>query len=167
MSDVPQELIAWTAGKRQLSAFKRYAFGGDESKFIKNLVSNTHLPALFDGNSKVIDLIGLSEHVRDRKYPSVKNMKAIFARFGVNDIFKTIQIKGKKDFKKVLESFADKRTEIAHQHPSPDLTYQDVKDNLEAIKHLINYLDRVLYSHICAVSGEDCWRIDRLVLPPL
>lgn len=161
MDDLPLELIHWAAGKKLLTAFKKYILYGDEGIFINDLMSKKDVALLFDNNSIVKESINQTEYVRDRKYPSAKNILAVFKRFGINNIFSVINKKGKRDFKIVLSSFSDRRTEIAHQHPSPDLTYKDIVENLGSLKLFIKYVDRVLYSHVLVISGEECWMVNR------
>lgn len=103
--------------------------------------------------------------ITDKKYPSIKNISAICKRFGVKDIFNAMSVIGKKDYKLIINSFNDVRTEIAHQHPSPDLGISSVVDNLKALLEVVDKLNRVLYSHIRKTSGEDCWLYNSIALP--
>lgn len=157
-SCAPKELIFWAVGKDQKSAFQQFVLTGDEGKFIAQLSGIKRLPTFFDEATEIKDIINIYEHIRDRKYPSKKNIIALFRRFGVNNLFKEVQIKGKKDYIKILESFSDVRTEIAHQHPTPDLTFNDIKQQLHSICDFVAKIDRVLYSHIIKTSGQDCWK---------
>ncbi|MGI2933659.1 HEPN domain-containing protein [Vibrio fluvialis] len=159
---VPDSLILWAAGKKQQSSFQHFVAFGDESKFISSLSEVPGLYDIFDKNSLVKNVIHQSGMVRDRKYPSKKNLVALFKRFGINDIFKSMQIKGKKDYKKILESFSDIRTMIAHEHPTPDVTSEDTKKQLLIIDDFIAKLDMIIYSQVISISGLDCWKTSRL-----
>lgn len=89
--------------------------------------------------------------VGNRKYPSVKNIKAIFNRIGVPNIFHRLNAITKRDSEKVLQSFLDIRQAIAHQSP-PNLTYPDVRSYIRNVQGIVRALDRILYTH-----GR-CWR---------
>ncbi|MEZ8929380.1 MULTISPECIES: HEPN domain-containing protein [unclassified Vibrio] len=158
----PEPLILWAAGKKQKNSFQHFIAFGDESKLISSLASTHGLHDVFNKDSLAKDVICQSGMVRDRKYPSKKNLVALFKRFGINDIFKSMQIKGKKDYKKNLESFSDIRTMIAHEHPTPDITAEDTRKQLLIIDDFIAKLDAIMYSHVVSISGSDCWKTSRL-----
>lgn len=164
VSDAPKELIYWAAGKKQRAAFENYLYRRDEGKFIDQMASIDDLEIFFERSTQVNKIIAPSAYVSDRKYPSVKNIKALFRRFGVTNIFAEIEKKGKKNYKAILESFSDTRTEIAHHHPAGNLTCIDVKVQLDSISDLVSKVDQVLYSHVIAISGADCWNTNRLFL---
>lgn len=163
ISDAPRELILWAAGKKQRAAFQEYIVRGDEGKFIQDLSDLNDLNDFFVDSVLVKQVIHQTAHVRDRKYPSKKNIIALFKRFGIKDLFKAIEKEGKKDYKNILASFSDIRTEIAHQHPSPDLIFSDLQQSLDSISDLVAKTDQVLYAHVLMVSGEDCWKTTRLL----
>jgi tRNA threonylcarbamoyladenosine modification (KEOPS) complex Cgi121 subunit len=156
----PPELVFWVAGMKQKSAFKNYLIDGNEFKFLDKLKAIEKLSDLFNVSSETRGII-YSNVVDDRKYPSEKNINLLYKRFGINNIFHSIQVKSSRDYKMLLKSFSDTRTAIAHEHPSPDLTFQDIRRNLENLKNFVNYLDRVLFSHVVSVSGRECWKITR------
>jgi len=160
--DIPKELILWAAGKKQKLAFQHYIAFGDEGKFLDNLSKANDFEDLFCSSTLIKSVISQPEHVRDRKYPSKKNIVALFRRFGLRDIFNSIDTRGKKNYKRVLESFSDIRTSIAHEHPTPDLTSDDIKKHLAEISDFIAKIDVVMYSHVSKTSGADCWKIARL-----
>ena len=90
------------------------------------------------------------------KYPSVKNLKILYIRIGINDIFNEVARRGQKDYKSQLESFLSIREAIAHQE-APVMTFQDVERHLDNLIDFINKIDRVVYSHITKISGEGYW----------
>jgi hypothetical protein len=90
------------------------------------------------------------------KYPSIKNLKILYIRIGISDIFNEVAKRGQKDYKSQLESFLSIREAIAHQE-APVMTFQDVERNLNNLIDFINKIDRVVYSHIAKVSGEVYW----------
>ncbi|WP_257297046.1 HEPN domain-containing protein [Endozoicomonas sp. YOMI1] len=161
VSSIPRELMVWAVAKCQKATFQNFIASGDENKLIKQLSDNCKLFSIFEVDAYIKDIIGLSEHISDRKYPSEKNIIVLFKRFGINDLFKSIQIEGKKDYKRILKSFSDVRTEIAHEHPAPDLTSLDVKEQLTEICDFIAKIDMVMYSHVVAISGRVCWKTSR------
>lgn len=157
ISEVPEELILWICGKKQSHAFKDFLISGNESKLISQLKALKTIGQYYDPNSLVEGLLYKSDFVNDRKYPSPKNIKMLFARFGIENIFKDLARLGKKDFLKLLESFSDLRTEIAHQHPSKDITYLDLRQQITNIQTFVHYIDRLLHKRIQKISSLDCW----------
>lgn len=162
LANVPKELIMLAAGNMQKQAFQNYLLTNDESKFITALSSLNDFEKFFVNSGPVKDVIHQTAHIRDRKYPSKKNISTLFKRFGINDIFKAIQIKGRKDYLSILESFSDIRTEIAHQHPTPNLSLPDLQKVLCDIKLFVAIIDKVLYKHVVRTSGQDCWKTSRI-----
>lgn len=163
IESVPNELVYWGIGKKSLHIYKKYLLDNNESEFIKDLINKNEIPPFYDNKSNVKSVINHMEFVRDRKYPSNKNISTLFNRFGMCDIFKKIHKKSKKDYRLILKSFSDKRTEIAHRFPSENLTHTDIKTNLHNVTEIVNQLDRILYSHVCKTSGTDCWVTTRLL----
>jgi hypothetical protein len=90
------------------------------------------------------------------KNPSPKNLKILFNRLGLKNIFNVINKLGKKDYELVLRSFLDIRETIAHQQ-SISLTIEDTKRNFSNIKDLIDKIDRASFSHVCKESGINYW----------
>ena len=155
---LPKELVFLTIGKKQKEAFKKYLINDSESDLVSGLMSLNTLPNYFDETTLVRDAIRAHEHINDKKYPSHKNIVTIFKRFGIKDIMKSIQIRGKKDYKKILESFSDIRTEIAHQYPSSSLTITDIKTQLYSILNLVSMVDTEMYWHVIKTSDINCWK---------
>ena len=161
LKDVPKELVFWTAAKLQTHAFREYLFQQDEGKLVRKLSSINGLNLLFKDDSSAVNLTNF-DNVRDRKYPSKKNLISLFRRFGIDNIMTEIHRKGARDYSSKLESFSDMRTEIAHQFPTPELVIEDVNDILLSIADIINQIDRVLHSHVVSISGGICWKVSRL-----
>ncbi|MBL0667602.1 hypothetical protein JD488_12955 [Aeromonas jandaei] len=155
---LPKELVFLAIGKKQKEAFKKYLLNDSESELVSGLMSLNTLPNYFNDTTLVRDAIRTNEHINDKKYPSHKNMVTIFKRFGIKDIMKSIQIRGKKDYRKILESFSDIRTEIAHQYPSSALTFTDIKTQLSSISNLVSMVDTEMYWHVFRTSDINCWK---------
>jgi len=162
LNEVPKELISWSVGKKQLRAYQDFIVFGDEGKFIDKISAMNNIRNYFNSATMVRDVISQPEHVRDRKYPSKKNISLLFRRFGISDIFNKVNIRGRNNYKIILESFSDVRTAIAHEHPTPDLTAHDVINQIALINDFIGKVDMVMYSHVVSTSGLDCWKVSRL-----
>lgn len=94
-----------------------------------------------------------------KKYPKYDNLKVLYHRLGITDIFDKINCRGRKDYKMDLDAFLDVRTNIAH-HESTTLTIDDVKRHFKNINDIISQLDRVSFSHCCSASGHKYWPAD-------
>ncbi|TCL03687.1 HEPN domain-containing protein [Sodalis ligni] len=165
LDKLPKELLLFATGRLQKNAFSGLLLNGDEKQFINKISGIRNLKYFFTETSQIKGLVKSHEFVRDRKYPSEKNIKALFYRFGLDNIFDEINHRGKRDFKKVLESFSDSRTAIAHDHVTISLNLQEVKLKLQAVRDIIVVLDKVLYKHVCSISGPEFWKKDTLLLP--
>lgn len=162
VKDIPESLLFWTLAKTQKDAFGAYTYQKDEEKLIKQLSCNNRLGKLRESNTYIRDIMNITENVSDKKYPSQKNINHVFMRFGIDNIFHAMHVKGRKDYKKLLESFSDVRTAIAHEHPTPTLVYRDIKSHLDSMLAFVAMLDRIMWSHVVNHSGSDCWKISRL-----
>lgn len=160
IGNLPKSLVYCIAGKKQLEAFKNYIAYNDEAKLINSLSDITRLSKLFNSDELVKDVVYNGEVISDKKYPAAKNIMLISKRFGINDIFTLMAIKGKKNYKLIIDSFNDIRTEIAHQYPSSDLTYEAIAKNIIDLIDFVSKVDMVIYAHVKDTSGEDCWQVD-------
>ncbi len=98
IGNLPKSLVYCIAGKKQLEAFKNYIAYNDEAKLINSLSDITRLGKLFNSDELVKDVVYSCEVISDKKYPAAKNIMLISKRFGINDIFTSMAIKGKKDY---------------------------------------------------------------------
>lgn len=155
-AQIPNNLRLFLISKGQEGAYKAFIFQGDEKALLKKLDKNKYTP-LLNLASPVKGLLDTNLVVGDRKYPSIKNIRRLFVRIGINKIFEDMQRRYSVNHTKPLQSFLDVREAIAHQNP-PNLTYADVKMHLEHLRKLVNDLDRTIYSHVVRETGLDCWR---------
>ena len=156
LSGLPENLRALKLLISQSHIFKSFVFNGDESKSLTAINRSW-------GNYEITnDAKTLTHHVKaqdiigTRKYPSVRNLKTLYNRIGIENVLHQIEVKGQKDYQSQLESFLSIREAISHQ-AAPTVTHSDVVRHFKNIKELINQLDRIKYSHITKISGEKYW----------
>lgn len=165
LSDLPEESVSYALLKHHENMFLQFLLNGSEGKVINEISTKKILTKkLCLEGSPVKDLIKTNQLVMDKKYPSQKNLKQLFNRFGFKDIFKDMEVKGKKDYKLLLQSFSDSRTELAHSYSSMPMSKQTVKDNINNVYEIVRVIDRVLYSHVCNKSGSRYWKVASLAL---
>ncbi|MGH5635718.1 HEPN domain-containing protein [Citrobacter portucalensis] len=165
LSHLPDEIILFSLFKNQEKNFIKYVAHGSESMVMDDLNKcKDKLKALSTPNSPVKPVIVPNQLIMDKKYPSKKNIKLLFNRFGIKDIFKVMSEKGKKDYDFMLQSFSDSRTELAHSYSSTNITKDTVIDNLNNVKEIVRILDRILYTHVCAKSGSEYWKTELLMI---
>ena len=116
-----------------------------------------HLYSVVDSTQTLMHHIDSKIIVNDKKYPSPKNLKILFNRIGIKNIFSETDRFGRKDYELILRSFLDVRETIAHQE-STDLTFEDVKRNFKNIIDLLDKIDRISFRHVCKISGKKYWR---------
>lgn len=155
-NNIPKELVYWELGRRQVSIFKKYILNGDEKKFVNELSKENSFKILLSDNSHAKDLL-TKDFFMDKKYPSIRNIESLFARFGIKNIFDELGKTGRKNYRILLKSFSDKRTEIAHQYPSTDLTGLDTLNSLNFLINFVNCIDRVVHNYVTKTTGNLCW----------
>lgn len=152
VTDLPDSLRSYVSILKVEPMFRNYFIGNEEWK----LITNGKVQLI--GSETKIEHLNASTLIHDRKYPSQKNIQGLFRRFGIDDIFVEANKKGQKDFKLVLKSFSDMRTEIAHKiSTNLSLTFTDVEEKLDSITEFVSVLDRILYSHVARSCGHECW----------
>jgi hypothetical protein len=155
--NVPPELVMLSFGNIQIQHFKTFIINQDELEFVNGLTNTRDLDKHLDSNSSVKDFLRHKKFIDDKKYPSKENLIKIFKRFGIKNYFDKINQIGSKDYALHLKSLSDRRTSIAHEYPTPNITDIDTISTLDDISDLVNSTDRVLYSQVCTVSGQDTW----------
>lgn len=158
MGKVPLNTRMLGVLKSTEAGVKEYLFKkASEKNSIENFVSNKSMLTKLLNDSEVFDIENLHKKVwGDKKYPSQENIKILYNRIGIPDIFERIHIKKHKNYKPLLKSFNDIRTSIAHTG-SGSVTYTDVKNQKNFICEFIYILDKELYCHCCNISGSQYW----------
>jgi hypothetical protein len=141
---------------KHVSYFRSYYNSSDERALLKSISIENNNYQIIDDNLPFALQIHPSNIIGTNKYPSIKNLKILFHRLGINDIITEIHKKSKKDIQTGIESFLSLREAIAHQG-APTITFADVERNFKSVNEAINFLDRVVYSHIKKESGEIYW----------
>ena len=153
---LPDELKWFFISKAHVGAYKSFINESNESRLF-NLLKAKRENHLFDDSYSISNIVTPSSVVGDRKYPSVKNIKSLFYRLGINNVFADVERKTRRQYAPLLKSFLDVRETIAHQNP-PDLTYNDIRYHVKNMQGFVSALDRVLFSHVVLCHGVQCWR---------
>lgn len=158
ISALPEEFITYLKVKKNINDYKSFIIYNDESALIKKIMSDKAEHIKYYTDTTCISTIGsIGWVVNDKKYPSIENIKKLFQRFGIDDIYSLMQRKFHRDFRADIKTLSDTRTAIAHQYPSPPLTDTDTIRLLERVLLFVSKIDRALYHHVKKTSGLDIW----------
>lgn len=140
-----------------VSAYKHYLLSGDESRFL-DAVSRTLGSSSLQLASDVAVVPFLEpKRATAKKYPSPDNVKRLFARLGIPNVFQQLNMSSRSDLKNALQSFNDVRTAVAHDGVPPGSSYKDIKRQLLEMKQLVAHMDRLLYGHAVRYGGPGNW----------
>jgi hypothetical protein len=141
-----------------VAAYRRYILEDDESALLtrlETLVGTAHYEFGLDGRP-VPRFIGTYLY-KDRKYPSPKNLRRLFNRFGFGNIFHDLNRLARRDTEALLTSFNDLRTEMAHVGMPVGLTPADIRQHIRNVAAVAGYVDRVFHTHVRRSVGSTCW----------
>lgn len=134
--------IAQNSEKELLKAFSAAIKG-----FAGNMVDDSRNISPFTGH----DIYG------NLKYPSHENLKKIFNRLGVENLFDQLSKILRKDSKAILESLGSLRTQLAHTGTLPGVSCRDVRDRLDDASRFVGALDRIMFSITTKHLGSNVW----------
>jgi hypothetical protein len=141
-----------------VEAYRRYTCFRDETDLLPrlaNLLGNSLHDLAADGRG--IPLFEISSVYKDKKYPSPGNIKRLFYRFDFDNVFNELGRIGRRDVEAMLNSFNDKRTEMAHVGMPVGLTKDDIKNQIVEARKIVSYIDRMFYSHVVKTVGAAFW----------
>lgn len=131
------------SAERDLIKSVRYALDGEAVK----LISTPAVPPLVSGK----DIYGTI------KYPSEENIKKLFFRLGIDNIFNELGRILKKDAAALLESLGSLRTQLAHTGVLPGISAKDIRNKIGDTLRFAAALDRVLYAFLCRSYSQQYW----------
>lgn len=156
LEHIPKNIKTKALLDNQLNHFRHYYTSSDERTLLKNISIENNYYQITDNTISFTSQVHPSNIIGTNKYPSIKNLKILYNRLGISDIITELNRRSKKDIKTAIESFLSLRESIAHQG-APAITFSDIERHFKNINEAINYLDRVVYSHIKKESGDTYW----------
>jgi hypothetical protein len=156
LAHIPKNTRTKVLLDKHVTHFRSYYNSSDERTLLKNILINGSSYQITDDSIQFTDHVHPSNIIGGNKYPSIKNLKILYHRLGINDIITEINSKSGKDLKTAIESFLSLRESIAHQG-APAITFSDIERHFKNINEAVNYIDRTVYSHIKKESGEQYW----------
>jgi RecG-like helicase len=155
---LPMNFLLSTILSEQKTIFESFLNNGDERKAIGKLKNIKEVYSIIEPNNSSHSKISANVILATNKYPSIKNIKKVYMRIGIEDIFTKLHFKSQKDITAQLKSFLDVREAISHQSP-PTLTYIDIERHLKNMSSFVNFLDRITHSHFVLIGVKTCWPI--------
>lgn len=140
----------------QRAVFKNHLYDGDDEKAIKNLPWGHKVFHLSQDDRLLNELVVADRLLEGKDYPSSRNLKSLFKRVGISNIFDLVNAQAKSNVSLAYESFLDVRRAIAHSAP-PALTSVDVKRHSQTVVRLVAALDRIVWRHVLKHTGAATW----------
>jgi hypothetical protein len=144
------------AAKSQEEAFKRFIGLGDEVDLSARTGAMLETFLLFDEAKPAPALEYRSTLIKDKKFPSVRNVEILFRRLGIPRIFQALSRRSSTDVELALRAFMDVRNALAHESP-PSITHLDVARYFTQVEVWIEAIDREFYGHVVRSSGSNYW----------
>lgn len=156
LKHIPKNIRTKTLLDKQVSYYRNYYNSSDEKVLLKKISIDCDYYNIMNDTANYTTQIYSSNIIGTNKYPSIKNLKILYFRIGIDDIINDLNKKARKDIKTAIESFLSLRESIAHQG-APAITFPDIERHFKNIVEAINYMDRIVYSHIKKESGDVYW----------
>jgi hypothetical protein len=156
---IPRTARAFLLGQQGLiSAYRRFFAEEDEGALLSKveaLIGTPHFEIAIDG--KPLPVFSGPALYSDRKYPSPRNLKRLFGRFGIVNVFNSMNRIARRDTEALLKSFNDLRTEMAHVGMPVGLSVVDIRKRILDVKAVVGFVDRMFFDHVLRTVGRACW----------
>jgi len=154
---LPKALLGWiflNDGNEIIS--KRYIANSDEGEYISSTGDKVHevistFPATYITHER-------TRGISNKSYPSVKNVKRMYKRLGVNSIFNLLNRRLRRDVEADLKSLNDIRGSLAHSGITGTHSYQDVKNLIKNTKDIVQWLDKETFYHLRSENCLFAWK---------
>jgi hypothetical protein len=93
----------------------------------------------------------------DTAYPSPENLRKLFRRLGIKDVFSEMDRVSKKNTGQLLRSLHDARATLAHEGVPPGWAPSDFAAKLADLTTVAGSIDRVFSKWTTANVGRACW----------
>lgn len=156
MAHVPDKTRKILYVRNQSGLFKGFTFNGNENETSSKVKFN-QFAFLLSNDSALVPSYMKGVHIyANKKYPSIDNIKKLFSTLAIEDIFRVMHVKFKKNYSLYLESFLDVRESLAHEFP-PDVSYADAKRQVTNIRTLTRKIDSIAFAHLSKTSSKCYW----------
>jgi hypothetical protein len=91
------------------------------------------------------------------KYPSEENLKKLFYRLGVDNLFDRLSHYLRQDSRALLMSIGSLRTQLAHTGVLPGVSCRDVRSLLRDTKKFVGAVDREMFRVTVSSFGVRAW----------
>jgi len=91
------------------------------------------------------------------KYPSHDNLRKVFFRIGVTNIFDRASRHLRQDASALLQSLGSLRTQLAHTGTLPGVSPKDIKERLKETERFVGAIDRVMFKETAGAFGSAVW----------
>jgi hypothetical protein len=141
-----------------VDVFGRFVILRDEVQLHDRLGKLVHEPFLgLAAANQPLPAIGADTVYKKQRFPSEKNLKAVFRRIGIQDLFQKLSRSMSSNASFELDAFLGLRNAFAHEQNPPGVTRTDVSSAIRKLQRFIAHLDRVLWSHWGQQWGYTTW----------
>ena len=139
--------------------FEKFSVTKNEGAFLEAMKKAWGGPNwdLFDETRAISPGTNLNLAIERKRYPSPDNLKTVFRRLGIPDIFNQLNRYAKTDVEALLSSFNDVRNNFAHSGVLVGFSVRDVVKTVRDLNRIVNAVDRAYFKHVAATCGLGCW----------
>ncbi|MEJ1973199.1 MAG: HEPN domain-containing protein [Lacunisphaera sp.] len=138
---------------------ERFVALKDERTFLDTVTKAWGAPnwELLDDAKAIAATTQLSLVVARKRYPSPDNIKLVFRRLGIPNLFSQLNKTAKTDVEALLTSFNDVRNNFAHSGVLVGFSVRDIVKTVRNLDRIVNSIDRAFFKHVVATYGQACW----------
>jgi hypothetical protein len=156
-TQIPESLLGWLfLADGHLERSRSFVARNDEYEFATKTGSYINNELLL-GRTNYLQLERF-KGIADKAYPSVKNLKRMFKRIGINNIFILLKARLKFDVELEIISLNGLRGSLAHSGLDGSLSYKDVKNHIDKIKRTVAALDKETFYHLRRTCPIVFWK---------
>lgn len=154
---VPPSLLGWAFlndGHRDRS--KAFVARNDEGDFIR--LTGAYLADELVANGNNYLTMARFTGIDDKSYPSVKNVKRMFRRLGIDSIFSRLNKRLRCNAELNLRSLNSIRGSLAHSGISGTYSYNDIKEQIRKIRQLVSGIDKETFYFLRDCEADVTWK---------
>jgi len=155
-SAMPIITRALFAAKSQEDAFRRFFGLSEENDLAVRTIQHQRVFGLFNEGGTIPTLDFQAKLVKDKKFPSINNIDALFRRLGFPKMLQALSRRTRTNMEFALRAFMDVRNALAHEIP-PSITDVDIDRYFSQVAGWVEAIDREFYGHVVKVSGARHW----------